>query len=60
MDLPSDREHRCAGQIGLRACAAIADCEVPTIARVQGWCSAHSLLWTYGWHSQGRQDPAKA
>ena len=37
-DPPSDRECRYAGQIGLRACAAIADCEVPTIARVQGWC----------------------
>ena len=38
MNAPSDREHRYAGQIGLRACNAIADCEVPTIARVQGWC----------------------
>ena len=38
IDPLSDRELRYAGQIGLRACAAISDCEVPTIARVQGWC----------------------
>jgi enoyl-CoA hydratase/carnithine racemase len=33
-----DRERRYASQIGLRACAAIANCEVPTVAAVQGWC----------------------
>ena len=34
----TDRERRWAGQIGLRACTAIADCEVPTVARIHGWC----------------------
>ena len=33
-----ERERRYASQIGLRACAAIANCEVPTVAAVQGWC----------------------
>jgi enoyl-CoA hydratase/carnithine racemase len=33
-----ERERRHASQIGLRACAAIANCEVPTVAVVQGWC----------------------
>lgn len=33
-----DRERRYASQIGFRACAAIANCEVPTVAAVQGWC----------------------
>lgn len=32
----SERERRWAGQIGRRACAAIADCEAITIARVHG------------------------
>ena len=33
-----ERERRYASQIGLRACSAIANCEVPTVAGVQGWC----------------------
>ena len=33
-----ERERRHAGQIGLRACASIADCEVPVVAAVNGWC----------------------
>ena len=33
-----ERERRHASQMGLRACAAIANCEVPTVAAVQGWC----------------------
>jgi enoyl-CoA hydratase/carnithine racemase len=39
----SDRERRWASQVGLRACAAIAECEVATIARVQGWCVGGGL-----------------
>lgn len=34
----SERERRHASQIGLRACAAIANCEVPTVAGIHGWC----------------------
>ncbi len=33
-----ERERRYASQIGLRACSAIANCEVPTVAAIQGWC----------------------
>lgn len=33
----TERERRWASQIGRRACAAIIDCEVPTIARLHGW-----------------------
>lgn len=33
----SDRERRWAAQLGKRACEAIENCEVPTIARVQGY-----------------------
>lgn len=33
----TERERRHAAQIGLRACRAIEDCEVPTIARVHGF-----------------------
>lgn len=32
----SERERRWLGQIGRRACRAIEDCEIPTVARVQG------------------------
>jgi enoyl-CoA hydratase/carnithine racemase len=34
----SDRERRYTSQIGLRATASIAQCEIPTIAAIQGWC----------------------
>jgi len=33
---PTDREQRWRGQLGRRATRAIEDCEIPTIARVQG------------------------
>jgi enoyl-CoA hydratase/carnithine racemase len=33
---PSERERRYDAQIGRRACRAIEECEVPTVARVQG------------------------
>ena len=33
----TERERRHASQIGRRACQAIIDCEVPTIARLHGW-----------------------
>ena len=33
----TDRERRYNSQIGLRACAAIANCDAVTIARVHGW-----------------------
>lgn len=39
----SDRERRWASQVGHRACAAISNCEIPTIARVQGWCVGGGL-----------------
>jgi enoyl-CoA hydratase/carnithine racemase len=39
----SERERRWASQTGHRACAAIASCEIPTIARVQGWCVGGGL-----------------
>ena len=38
-----DRERRWYSQIGHRACAAIINCEVPTIARIQGWCVGGGL-----------------
>ena len=33
----SERERRWSSQIGRRACQAIIDCEVPTVARLHGW-----------------------
>ena len=39
----TDRERRWASQVGHRACTAIANCEIPTIARVQGWCIGGGL-----------------
>lgn len=39
----TERERRWASQVGARACAAIANCEIPTVARVQGWCVGGGL-----------------
>lgn len=39
----NDRERRWYAQIGHRACSAIVNCEVPTVARVQGWCVGGGL-----------------
>lgn len=39
----SDRERRWWAQLGHRAVGAIAGCEVPVVARVQGWCVGGGL-----------------
>jgi enoyl-CoA hydratase/carnithine racemase len=39
----SDRERGWWAQLGHRAVAAIAGCEVPVVARVQGWCVGGGL-----------------
>jgi enoyl-CoA hydratase/carnithine racemase len=39
----NDRERRQTSQIGLRATAAIAECEVPVVAAIQGWCVGGGL-----------------
>jgi enoyl-CoA hydratase/carnithine racemase len=44
----TDRERRWWAQLGHRAVGAIAGCEVPVVARIQGWCVGGGLALALG------------